>query len=156
MLFLDVLHGAVDQKTPPDPRDSKQYISLMVAVDRATKQPAYLAFHFPPDADQPQGFFIAFVKDERIEGKWHLKPDSKPLDLGFDSCDKESCVARMKEGKVVDEKGGFINLLQSFQQEDHVWLAYTKNGQPIRTMIPLAPFRSAYQHVLTTDLAPQK
>lgn len=155
MLFLDVLHGAAGQ-TPPDPKDSHQYISVMVAVDRVTRSPAYLAFHFPPDADERQGFFVAFAKDQQIEGKWQVKPDTKPLQLGFDSCDKESCVARMKEGKVLDEKGGFIDLLQSFQQEDHLWLLYTKGGQPIRTLIPLGPFRSAYQHVLTSDLAPQR
>lgn len=156
MLFLDVMHGALGQKKPPDPKDSRQYISLMVSVDRSTREPGYLAFHFPPDADPKQGFWIAFVKDQQIEGQRDIKADSKPLELGFDYCDKDSCVARMKEGKVDDEKGGFINLLQSFQSEDHIWLAYVKDGQPIRTMIPLSPFRSAYSHVLTTDMPPPK
>ncbi len=43
-----------------------------------------------------------------------------PLELGFDYCDKDSCVARMKEGKLDDAKGGFINLLRSFQSEDYI------------------------------------
>lgn len=156
MLSLDVLHGAAGQKKPPNPKDARQYISMMVAVNRTTREPDYLAFHIPPDADPKQGFWIAFAKDQQIEGKWQIKPDGKPLELGFDSCDKDSCVARMREGKVDDEHGGFIDLLQSFHSDDHIWLMYVKNGEPIRTMIPLAPFKSAYEHVLTTDMPSQK
>jgi hypothetical protein len=157
MLSLDVLHGAAGEKSPPDPQDTRQYISLMVAVDRATRQPAYMAFHFPPDADQKQGFYVGFAKDERVNKEWHVKPDKSAMyDLGFDSCDKDSCVARMREGKVADGKGGFISLFDKFESEDHLWLMYTRAGQPIRTLIPLGPFKSTYQHVLMTELAPQR
>lgn len=157
MLFLDVLRGAAGERKPPNPADSRQYISLMVAVDRATRQPAYMAFHLPPDADRKQGFFIAFTKDEQTNGQWHINPEAGTMnDIAFDSCDADSCVARMRQGKVEDGKGGFIDLLQEFNSADHVWLMYTRHGKPIRTMIPLEPFQSAYKRVLTVDLAPQR
>jgi hypothetical protein len=156
-LFLDVLHGSADEKTPPNSKDSRQYISLMVAVDRATRMPAYLAFHFPPDADQKPGFFIAFAYDTEVNGRRGVQPDPDSMnELGFDSCDADSCVARMREGKVDDGKGGFIDLLRQFNTADHLWLMYTRKGKPIRTMIPLRPFKTAYQRVMSTDLAPQE
>lgn len=156
MLFLDVLHGAAGRKKPPNPKDARQYISLMVAVDRLTREPDFLSFHIPPDADRSQGFRIGFAKDQQVQGTWHTKVEENQYELAFDSCDKDSCVARMREGKVDDGQGGFIDLLQSFHNEDHVWLMYMKNGQAITTMIPLGPFRSAYEHLLTTDMPPQK
>ena len=157
MLFLDVLHGAAGEVTPPDPKDSKQYISLMVAVDRTTRKPAYLAFHFPPDADPKQGFFVAFASGTQTNGKISLQPDKASLmNLGFDSCDADSCVARLREGKVDDGKGGLIDLLQGFDEKDHLWLMYTRKGKPIRTMIPLDPYRTAHRHVLDIEFASQK
>lgn len=155
MLSLDVLHGAADQKAAPNPNDSRQYISVMVALDRATRKPAYLAIHIPPDADQSKGFFIGFMKDEQVNGRWNTKvvPGSV-LNLGFDSCDKDSCVARMREGKVADDKGGFIDLLDEFDSADHLALMYTRQGQLIRTSIPLSPYRTAYKKALG-ELAPQ-
>lgn len=157
MLFLDVLHGAAGETTSPDPKDSRQYISLMVAVDRSTSKPAYLAFHFPPDADPKQGFFVAFASDAQSNGHRAVEPDKASLmNLGFDSCDSDSCVARLREGKVDDGKGGLIDLLQVFNKNDHLWLMYTRKGKPIRTMIPLDPYRAAYQHMLRTELKPQQ
>lgn len=154
MLFLDVLHGATGEAVPPDPKDSKQYISLMVAIDRATRKPAYLAFHFPPDADPQQGFFVAFASDAQTDGQITVEPDKASLlNLGFDSCDADSCVARLREGKVDDGKGGLIDLLQGFNKKDHLWLMYTRNRKPIRTMIPLDSYRNAYQHLLATELS---
>ncbi len=154
MMFLDVLHGAIGEKAPPDPNDSKQYISLMVAVDRATRKPAYLAFHFPPDGDEKHGFIVGFAFDKTEKGRFTLKPDPDGTNhLGFDSCEADSCVARMREGKVDDGKGGFIDLLQKFNTADHLWLMYTRKGQPIRTMIPLGPFKTAYTQVVTKELA---
>jgi len=149
MLFLDVLHGAEGQKTPPNPHDSRQYISLMVAIDRATRKPAYLAIHIPPDADRGKGFFIGFAKDEQVNGQWNTKvvPGSV-LNLGFDSCDKDSCVARIREGKVADDKGGFIDLLDEFDSADHLALMYARQGQLIRTSIPLNPYRTAYKKAI--------
>lgn len=158
MMSLDVLHGALGEKKAPDPKDSRQYLSLMVAVDRMTRKPAYLAFHFPPDADQKQGFFIKFVKDELVNGQWSLKPDVDLLKdaLGFDSCDADSCVARLREGKVDDGHGGLIDLFKQFNSADHLWLLYARKGQPIRTMIPLGPFKTAYKQVIEKELAPQQ
>jgi hypothetical protein len=157
MLFLDVLHGAAGEASPPDPKDSKQYISLMVAIDRETRKLVYLAFHLPPDADPKQGFFVAFASDRQSNGQVTIEPDKASLmNLGFDSCDADSCIARLREGKVDDGKGGLIDLLQGFNEKDHLWLMYTRKGKPIRTMIPLVPYRTAYRHVLDVELAPQK
>jgi hypothetical protein len=156
MLFLDVLHGAAGQTTPPDAKDSKQYISLMVAIDRATRKSAYLAFHFPPDADPKQGFFVAFASDTQSNGQITIEPDKASLlNLGFDSCDSDSCVARLREGKVDDGKGGLVDLLKDFNEKDHLWLMYTRKKKPIRTMIPLDSYRIAYQHLLATEFASQ-
>jgi hypothetical protein len=157
MLFLDVLHGASDGEVAPDAKDASQYISLMVAIDRQTKQVAYMAFHFPPAADQKQGFFVAFANDKKVNGQWTVAQDPGSLEnLGFDSCDQDSCVARLREGKVDDGKGGLIDLAEKFMSDDHVWLLYAVHGKPIRTMIPLGGYKATYRNIMTTELLPQR
>lgn len=157
MLFLDVLHGAAGQKNEPDPKDAHQYISLMVGVDRESRKPAILSLHFPPDAEMSQGFFVAFADDKQTNGQWDIKPAAGSMEhLGFDGCDKDSCVARMREGKVDDGNGGLTDLVGEFLRHDHLWLLYTRKGEPIRTMIPLGPYKRAYQRVIDVELTPQK
>ena len=150
MLFFDILHGAAGEKTPPDAKDSKQYVGVYVGVDRATKKPSLLTFHVPPDADEKQGFFVAFASDKQVNGQWHVELDKEStLNLGFDRCDTDSCVARLREGKVDNGKGGLIELMPKFDQADHLLLLYTRKGQPIRTMIPLHPYRTAFVKALS-------
>jgi hypothetical protein len=50
LLMTDVLRG--DSGNPPDPKDSREYIGIYVAINRNTQKPAYFAFHVDPGSQR--------------------------------------------------------------------------------------------------------
>jgi hypothetical protein len=154
LLMTDVLRG--ESGRPPDPKDSREYIGIYVAVDRATRKPSYFAFHVDPNAQQDQGVFVAFTKTTKEGDKWKMNLDGDGATrLPFSSCSKDSCVARVLDGVVAktDESSG-MNLLDKFLNSDTALFLYVKNGHPYRTMVPLASFKKEYQKMLSSELAP--
>ncbi len=153
IMFTDMLRG--DSGDPADPKDRTQYVTIAVAVDRATAKPAYFAIHLPPNAQQDQGVFIGFTKTTKDGDHWKAALDKEGASrIPFASCDKESCVARVTSGLVSEGRDSHnMDLLEKFLDSDAVLFLYMSQGKPYRTMIPLASFKKEYPKMLKSDLA---
>lgn len=154
LLMTDVLRG--ESGRPPDPKDTHERIGIYVAVGRASRKPAYFAFHVDPNEQQDQGIFIAFTRTTKESEKWKMNIEADGASrVTFSSCDQDSCVARVPDGIVMKtEKGSRLDLLDEFLNSDAVLLLYQKNGHAYRTMVTLSSFKKAYQKLLTEELGP--
>ena len=141
LLQAEVLRG--DSGDPPDRSDFHEYVGLDVAFDRATRKPAYFAFHVDANAEQKQGISIGFTK----AGKDGVDADgSSRLDVS--DCDDKSCVARVPLGMVKkSEHSRGLNLLEKFLKGDRLLVSYTKGGKEYRTLVPLASFQQEYPNI---------
>jgi hypothetical protein len=153
ILETDVLRGYSDD--PPDPKDAREYIGIYVPINRATRKPAYFAFHVDPRAQQNNGIFITFSKTTKDGDSWNLNLDPEGVTrLMFDNCDAESCAVRVRDGLVQEGKENHaINLLDKFLGSDHLLILYVKDGKAYRTMVLLSSFKRAYQRLLANELS---
>ncbi len=151
-MFIDVLRG--DSGNPADPKDYREYITIVVAVDRRTLRPAYFSFHMPPNADRDQGVFVSFTRTVREGDHWKLDPDAdKSRRIPFVSCNMDSCIARIPGGLLEEGEEGYrIDLLDKFLNSNHVMFLYMKGGKPYRTMLSLSTFQQEYKRMLTSEL----
>ena len=151
LMFTDVLVG-----DPDHPADLKnpEYITIAVAMDRTTRKPAYFAFHVPSNADRTQGVMITFSNALPDGVTWKMELDSEGASrLPFESCEQDSCVARVKNGIAADGKDSHkTDLLDKFLNSNHILFLYTRDGQPYRTIKPLFPFQAAFKQLLETEL----
>jgi len=156
LLMTDVLRGYSED--PPDEKDDREYISIMVAIDRTTRKAAYFAFHVDPRARKDDGIFVTFTKTVPDGKSWKMFLDKKALTrIPIDSCDNDSCISRIGEGILCDDNGKpKTDLLARFMDSSSLIVLYTRNGHPYRTMILLSSFKKAYQHLLDNELAVSK
>jgi len=152
ILETDILRGNSDD--PADPKDSREYISIYVAVDRATRQPAYFAFHVDPRAQQNNGIFIGLTKTVGQGNSSKVDLDQEGTSrLMFDKCDAQSCVVRVPNGTVEEGNDSHrMDLLQKFLSSDHLVILYLRGGKAYRTIIILSSFRKAYERLLANEL----
>jgi hypothetical protein len=155
LLMTDVLRGYSGDPVPPDPKDVREYIGIYVAVDKATRKPAYFAFHVDPNSQRDQGVFIAFTKTTKDGDKWKAGLDKDGASrLAFSSCDQDSCVARIPDGLVEEGKESHqMDLLSKFLNSDSVLILYMKDHKPYRTMILLSSFKKEYTKLLGSELS---
>jgi invasion protein IalB len=152
VMFTDVLIGNPDH--PADPKHP-EFITIAVAINRSDRKPAYFAFQLPANADRKQGVIIAFIKTVRDGKGWKMVNDKDSMSqLDFNSCDEESCVARVHAEILSSDNSPSIDLLDKFLHMDQIWFLYTKNGVPYRTMKALFPFQRDYKHLMETELKP--
>lgn len=136
LMFTDVLVGDPD------------------LMDRTTRKPAYFAFHVPSNADRTQGVMITFSNALPDGVTWKMELDSEGASrLPFESCEQDSCLARVKNEIAADGKDSHkTDLLDNFLNSNHILFLYTRDGQPYRTIKPLFPFQAAFKQLLETEL----
>ena len=152
VMFTDVLIG-----DPDHPADLKhpEYITIAVAINRSDRKPAYFAFYVPANADHSKGVIITFAKTKRDGDHWKSAVDKNAMSqLDFNSCDQESCVARVHPEILSSDGKPNIDLLEEFLNSDHILFLYIKEGQPYRTIKALFPFQRDYKHLMETELKP--
>jgi hypothetical protein len=144
------LIGDPDHPTNPN---HPEYITIAVAINRSDRKPAYFAFYVPADADRSQGVIIMFAKTVKDGKSWKSVPDNdSKSQLDFNSCDEESCVARVHP-QILDAAGHpGMDLLDKFLNMNHIYFIYTKKGKPYRALAALFPFQRDYQHLMETEL----
>ena len=150
MMFTDVLIGDPDH--PADPKNP-EYITIAVAMNRSDRKPAYFAFYVPADADRAQGLIITFAKTTGDGNHWESTVDKNAISqLDFNSCDQESCVARVHPEILSSDGRPGMNLLEEFLNDNHIMFLYTKHGEPYRIIKALFPFQRAYKQLMETEL----
>lgn len=152
VMFTDVLIGDPDH---PADLEHPEYITIAVAINRSDRKPAYFAFYVPADADHSKGVIITFAKTKRDGNHWKSDVDKNTVSqLDFNSCDQESCVARVHPEILSSDGKPNIDLLEEFLNSDHILFLYIKEGQPYRTIKALFPFQRDYKHLMETELKP--
>ena len=150
MMFTDILIGDPDH--PSDPKHP-EYITIGVAINRSDRKPAYFSFHVPADADRKQGVIIMFSKTVKDGNSWKMVEDKNSMSqLDFNSCDEESCVARVHPEILSSDGSPSIDLLDKFLNMNHIFFIYTKKGKPYRALGALFPFQRDYKHLMETEL----
>ena len=152
LIETDVLRGVSDN--PPNPKDSREYVSINVAMERETRRPAYFTFMVDPRAQRDQGVFVAFTKSSKEGGSWSMKIDQDGASrLVIGECNPNACIARVPLGIVEEGKDSrSMHLLDKFLESDSLLLLYMRDGKPYRTMVLLSSFKKEYQRVLTSEL----
>jgi hypothetical protein len=147
----DILRGISDDPVPPDPNDFREYVSINVGMERATRQPAYITFLVDPRAQSDQGIFVALTKTTETGKSWTWKIDQgEAVRLPICECNSNACIARIPQG-VIQNGTGSINLLEEFLKSDSLLVLYVRDGMTYRTAVLLSPFKREYQRVLTTE-----
>jgi invasion protein IalB len=150
VMFTDVLIGDLDH-----PADSKhpEYITIAVAINRSTRKPDFFSFELPANADRKQGVILMFSKTVKDGNGWKMVEDKDSMSqLDFNSCDKESCVARVHPEILSSDGSPNIDLLDKFLNSSHIYFIYTKKGKPYRALKALFPFQRDYKHLMETEL----
>ncbi len=149
-MFTDVLIGDPDH---PADLTHPEYITIGVAINRSDRKPAYFSFVLPPDADRSQGVIIAFMKTIRDGKEWKVvRDDGSMSQLDFNSCNEESCVARVHQQILSSDGTPSMDLLDKFLHTNRIWFLFTRNHVPYRTMKALFPFQRDYKHLMETEL----
>jgi invasion protein IalB len=153
LIQTDVLRGISGDPTPPDSKDSREYVSINVAMERSTRKPAYITFMVDPRAQQDQGIFVAFTNTEKVGDAWKVEIDKDGANrLPACECTSNACIARVPFGLVSEgQDRRAINLLDKFTESNALLVLYMKNGKPYRTMVLLSSFKKEYQRVLTSE-----
>jgi hypothetical protein len=153
LIQTDVLRGISDDPVPPDPNDSREYVSINVAMERATRKPAYITFMVDPRAQRDQGLFVTFTNSSKVDGRWSMKIDDHGASrLSIDDCTANACIARVPLGLIGEDKDRrAMNLLDKFTESNSLLVLYMRNGKPYRTMVLLSSFKKEYQRVLTSE-----
>ncbi|HEY1803807.1 MAG TPA: hypothetical protein VGG45_04955 [Terracidiphilus sp.] len=152
IMSTDVLIGDPDH--PSDPKHP-EYITVSVAINRSDRKPAFFAFDLPANADREQGVLIRFTTTVKDGDSWKTVPDKGGFSqLDFNSCDENSCVARVHSQILNSDGSPGIDLLDKFQHSSHIYFIYTKKRKPYRALQALFPFQRAYQHLMETELKP--
>jgi len=153
LIQTDVLRGISDDPTPPDSNDSREYVSINVAMERATRKPAYITFMVDPRAQQDQGIFVAFTKTEKASDTWKVGIDKDGANrLPACECTSNACIARVPFGMVPEgQDRRAMNLLDKFTESSALLILYMREGKPYRTMVLLSSFKKEYQRVLNSE-----
>lgn len=154
----DVLRGISGDPQPPDPKGSREYIGVNIALERTTQKPAYISCLVDPRAQRDQGVFITFAKTVQVNGKWesHLDPKGR-VRIPISQCFDDYCAARIAQGLTEDGKDSHkMDLLQEFLESNHLLVLYTREGKAYQTMVILSSFKKEYQRLMTTELKDPK
>jgi len=152
VMFTDVLIGDPDH--PADPKHP-EFITIAIAINRSTRKPDFFSFELPANADRKQGVILMFAKTVKDGNSWKMVEDKDSMSqLDFNSCHKESCIARVHPEILSSDGSPNIDLLEKFLNSSHIYFIYTKKGKPYRSLKPLFPFQRDYKQLMETELKP--
>jgi hypothetical protein len=152
VMFTKVLIGDPDH--PADPKHP-EFITIAIAINRGTRKPDFFSFELPANADRKQGVILMFAKTVKDGNSWKMVEDKDSMSqLDFNSCDKESCIARVHPEILSSDGSPNIDLLDKFLNSSHIYFIYTKKGKPYRSLKALFPFQRDYKHLMETELKP--
>ena len=153
LIQTDVLRGISDDRTLPDSKDYREYVSINVAMEKSTRKPAYITIMVDPRAQQDQGIFVAFTNTKKVGDSWKAEIDKDGANrLPACECTSNACIARVPFGLVPegpDRKA--IDLLDKFLNSNALLILYMKGGRPYRTMVLLSAFKMEYHRVLSSE-----
>jgi len=87
---VDILRG--ESGDAPDPKDTNQYVSVAVAVNRSDRRPSLVMFEVDPNADQQAGIDFLFAHTVSDGESWKVVVDPNgPVHFPFCRCSKTTC-----------------------------------------------------------------
>lgn len=147
LISIDVLRGISGEATPPDVKDVREYITINVAVARASKQVDFISFQVDPRASRDTGIYIGFMTSSGSGKDYKLTRDEGLTRLHFEQCTDQFCTARVVSG----DAGTLERFDDKFQSATGLWILYERDGHAYRTMVLLSPYRAELQRVLAQE-----
>lgn len=146
LMFLDIAHG---EGAEPE------FLTITVAVNRKSKDVAFISFIVPNGADLDKGLAIGFTNsNQRADGQWDMQlAEGSTRVLKFEGCREDFCTARAVGGIVpatVDAAAS--DLLAAFLNNRNVLFFYWVGGERRKAAATLANFHSQYATVLQERL----
>ncbi|MFO1251871.1 MAG: hypothetical protein U1E77_12270 [Inhella sp.] len=144
-MFLDIAHG---------PSAPQEVLTITVAVNRASRDVAFMSFIVPTTASPLSGLRIAFAAlDEKGAGA-PVKVTQTAI-LPFEECRSDGCVARVPGGVFRPSPvHPAIDLLQLFKSAHLVEFEYVVNGQAVRASTALRGFQISHDKVMDKEFGP--
>lgn len=139
LMFLDVPYVR-------DNSDSVEYLTLTVAKDKTKQRPDFISIIVPNNVVQSNGIFIKFANTVIKDGDWTMELEKEnPVRVSFESCDSESCTARLINGFAKSDEGTQEDIFKKFFLCDHVlFLFIYPDGSHKSVIVPLSSFKEQY------------
>jgi hypothetical protein len=140
LMFLDVPYRR-------DNSDSLEYLTLTVAKDTSKKRPEFISIIIPSNVVKSNGIFIKFATNVTKNGKGTMELEKgNPVRVNFESCNDETCTARVLNGYANHDNGDKEDIFQKFMTFDHVlFLFIYPDGSHKSVAVPLFSFKDQYK-----------
>lgn len=140
LMFLDVEYQQ-------DNSDSIEYLTLTVAKDKSKKRPEFISVILPNNVVKANGIFITFANTTVKDGKQSMEMQKgMPVRVNFESCNNETCTARLISGLATHDNGEKEDIFQKFLTFDHVlFLFIYPDGSHKSVAVPLSSFKQQYK-----------
>jgi hypothetical protein len=131
LMFLDVPYQRENQ-------DLIEYLTLTVAKNKSEKRPKFISMILPNNIVKSNGIFIKFGND-KLE-------DAMPVRVEFESCDNETCTARIINGYIdKEDTKEKIDVFEKFLNFKHVYFLFIfPDGSHKSVAVPLYIFKRQY------------
>src|SRR5258706_6841540 len=135
LMYLDVPYQR-------DNSDSIEYLTITVAKDMAKQRPAFISIIIPNNIVQSNGIFIKFANSIISNGQQTMELEKgKAVRINFESCNDETCTARIINGYASNDDGTQQDIFQKFVNFDHVlFLFIYADGGHKSVAVPLFSF----------------
>lgn len=140
LMFLDIPYER-------DNSDSIEYLTLTVAKDTVKQRPAFISIIIPNNIVQSNGIFIMFANTLIKSGVHTMQLENgKPVRINFESCNDETCTARIIDGYANSDNSEQEDVFQKFLTFDHVlFLFIYPDGSHKSVAVPLFSFKEQYK-----------
>jgi hypothetical protein len=140
LMFLDVAYKR-------DNSDSVEYLTLTVAKDKSKQRPEFISIIIPNNIVRSNGIFIKFANSVTRNGERTMEMEKgNPVRVSFESCNDETCTARVVNGYASHDNGDKEDIFQKFLTSDHVlFLFIYPDGGHKSVSVPLFSFKEQYK-----------
>ncbi len=140
LMFLDVPYQR-------NHSDSTEFLTLTVAKDKTKQRPEFISIIIPNNILQSNGIFIKFAKTVNKNGEWTMELEKgNPVRIQFETCNDETCTARVVNGFATHENGEKEDIFQKLLDFDHILFLFVySDGSHKSVSVPLFSFKQQYK-----------
>lgn len=127
--------------------DSIEYLTLIVAKDKAKQRPNFISIIIPNNIIQTNGIFIMFARTATKNRQQPMEFEKGNLvRVNFEHCNDETCTARIINGYASGGDGKNEDIFQKFLDFDRVFFLFIyPDGSYKPVVVPLFSFQQQYK-----------
>lgn len=146
LMFLDVPYS---RENP----DEREFLTLTFAKTYSIERPDFISVIIPNNVSIGNGIFIKFGNISKNEfGKNSIELEKRnPIQIHFENCNDEYCVARIVNGFAFDETTNEkVDIFQKFLEYGQIFFLFIyPDGSHKSVAVPLFSFKEQYKEIKT-------